>query len=83
MASSTDNPYVVGYASGLIASQYSEDVRAKFRENIAKGHRMGQAFMNALPVADYQRLAGTDVDPFYSEDPDCIATALDFLMDLT
>lgn len=80
MVTSINNPYTVGYASGLVASRYPSDVRDAFRANLDKGHRMGQAFMNALPVEDYQRLTGTDVDPFYSEDPNCIATALDFLM---
>lgn len=82
MATSINNAYTTGYVTGLVASQYPEEVRTKFRENLDKDQRLGQAFMNALPISDYQRLTGTDADPFYSEDPNAIAIALDYLQDL-
>ena len=34
----------------------------------SQGHRLGQAFFNALHERDQRRIQATPVDPFYSDD---------------
>ena len=43
--------------------------------------RIGQAFMNALPLKDWNTLVDTPADPSHRDDWDAIHRALDYLLE--
>ena len=51
---------------------------AAYSHHRAKGQRMGQAFMNALPEDLYNKLTGTLLDPFHKDE--LTLKALDYLI---
>lgn len=52
-----------------------------YRENLANGQRLGQAFFNALSNLDQGRLVGTLHDPFYSNEQAKVHKTLEYLID--
>lgn len=76
-------PSIIGLATGIVAAHYGDEVRTRFRYNLSESQdmRLGQAFMNSIPIDDYQILTGTKADPFYDESnsPSVIASAIDFI----
>lgn len=63
----------------VVASFLTGDELAAFHWNIDHGQRLGQAFMNALPMRQYATLQGTQQDPFYADDVGTVLDALDRL----
>lgn len=52
-----------------------------YRNNLAYGQRLGQAFFNALSEYDKGRILATPHDPFYSTEQDKVYKSLEFLID--
>lgn len=51
-----------------------------FQLLVSRGDRKGQAFMGCLTEEDYNRLTGTLIDPFHSDNERDILIALDYLL---
>jgi len=54
----------------LLEWAYGEDANYVFWRQLTDGHRVGQAFMNALRLFDhdeYLRLTGSLDDPYYND----------------
>jgi hypothetical protein len=67
-------------AHRLVLSTLGTAVADKFYEQVYY-QRIGQAFMNALPKEYYDKLTGTECDPFHTDNYHGIYTALDYLTD--
>lgn len=59
-------------------SYFDGSVR-RYRQYLAEGQRLGQAFFNSLVDLDQHRLSGTPHDPFHKNDQASIHDAIDFL----
>lgn len=52
----------------------------RYHEGLAAGHRIGQAFFNALSERDQLVLTGSDHDPYYSNEAKAVEKTVDFLV---
>ncbi len=52
-----------------------------YHQGLRHGHRIGQAFFNALGMADRERLVGTSHDPFYADDSQSVESAIEQLLE--
>lgn len=53
----------------------------RYRELLASGCRIGQAFFNSLTNTDRERIRGTARDPFYRADSVSVHRAIEWLID--
>lgn len=51
----------------------------RYHQDLLAGHRVGQAFFNALSREDQERLRATSHDPFYSQSWWQILDVIDYL----
>lgn len=51
----------------------------KLQLDLGRGHRLGQAFYNAVSDRDKALLQGTMKDPFFREDDEAVVIAIDYL----
>jgi len=59
-------------------AQFGSECVRDYHRYLTYGQRIGQAFMNALPLKERARLTGTLVDCFYKND-NSVADAIEYL----
>lgn len=53
----------------------------KYHDGLTQGQRIGQAFFNALTPKDMEILTGSEFDPFYFDNNECVESAVGYLLD--
>jgi hypothetical protein len=63
----------------VIAGYLARGQQDLYYRYLNMGHRVGQAFVNTLSTNESQRLIRANKDPYYSDSPQDVIAAIEFL----